>query len=168
MSEVLLPWLLAAQGVVGGADTLINHEVIARLPQRPEARGEIGLHAIRESIYATLFLGLAFFTWEGAFAWMLAALLAAEVVVTATDESIENRIRLLPQNERVLHVFLTLNLGLLIAVLAPQLADWVTRPTDLVRADRGPFGWVLAALGLASAAWSLRDAAAWWRLGRAQ
>ena len=37
--------------------------------------------------------------------------------MTATDEFIENRIRVLPQNERVLHVLLTLNFGAIIALL---------------------------------------------------
>jgi len=37
------------------------------------------------------------------------------------DEWTENRIRVLPQNERVLHIFLTLR--------------WVEQPTELVPAD---------------------------------
>src|SRR4051812_16163838 len=102
-AESLLPWLLLAQGVVGGADTLLNHELIARLPRRPEARAEIGLHALREAIYATLFIGLACFAWHGAAAALIAALLGAEILVTSSDEFLENRSRLLPQNERVMH-----------------------------------------------------------------
>jgi hypothetical protein len=70
----------------------------------------------------------------------------------------------LPQNERVLHVFLTLNLGLIIAVLGPLLLDWGSRPTALARVDHGWMSWALSALGLASAAWSLRDLIAFRRL----
>ena len=51
--------LLALQGVLGGVDTVLNHELIVKLPRRAEARGEIGLHSIREAIYACLFGGLA-------------------------------------------------------------------------------------------------------------
>jgi hypothetical protein len=160
--------LLLAQAAVGGADTLLNHELVARLPHRPEARREIGLHAVREAIYGTLFLGLAFFAWQGAFAWAIAGLLAAEIVVTTTDEWIENRTRLLPQNERVLHVLLTLNLGLIIAVLLPRLLDWSSQATRLVRLEAGWAAWLLAAFGAASFAWCVRDALAWRRLPKAQ
>ena len=165
--DSLLPWLLLAQALVGGADTLLNHELVARLPKRPESRNEIALHTVREAIYATLFIGLGLFRWEGAFAWIIAGLLAAEILVTTTDEWIENRTRLLPQNERVMHVFLTLNLGLIIAVLAPLLVDWSGRPSALLRADHGWLGWALAAFGAASAGWSVRDGVAWTKL-RAQ
>jgi hypothetical protein len=166
--ESLLPMMLLAQGVMGGVDTLLNHEIIERLPYRPKARREIGLHAIREAIYATLFGGLAWFQWHGTAALAIAALLVAEVLVTASDEFIENRTRVLPQNERVLHVFLTLNLGLIIAVTVPILSEWVTRPDGLVRTDHGVVSWVLSVLAAFAAAWSLRDLLAFRRLGHAR
>lgn len=34
--------------MLGGIDTLVNHELLARLPQRRDARGEIGLHSLRD------------------------------------------------------------------------------------------------------------------------
>ena len=123
---------------------------------------------MREAIYATLFIGLALFEWRGAAAWLIAGLLAAECLVTGTDELIENRIRKLPDNERVMHVFLTLNLGAIIAVLVPRLADWSRAPTGWERVSGGPASWALVAFGLASAAWSVRDALAAVRLGKAQ
>jgi hypothetical protein len=164
--EWLLPWLLLAQGVMGGVDTLLNHELIERLPKRQEARPEVGLHVLREAIWATLFAGLAWFAWHGAAAAMIGALLAAEVLVTAVDEFVENRIRVLPQNERVLHVFLTLNVGALIALLVPVLLEWGARPTALVPQSHGVLSWLLSFVALASATWSLRDLLAWRRLRR--
>ena len=164
-AESVLALLLAAQGVVGGVDTLLNHELIEHLPRRPSARREIGLHSLRESIYGTLFAGLAFVEWHGAWAWALPALLAAEVLVTASDEWIENRTRVLPQNERVMHVFLTLNLGLLVAVAIVMTPAWLAQPTSLTAVDRGWLGWLLLALGAAGFAWSLRDLLAWRRWG---
>ena len=164
---LLLPWLLVVQGLVGGTDTLFNHEIVERLPKRLEARGEIALHALREAIYGTLFVGLAWSVWHGVAALAIAALVAAEVVVTATDELVENRIRVLPQNERVLHVFLTLNLGLIVAVLVPVLRAWGDQPTARVPVDHGALSVVLTLLGLASWAWSLRDWRASGRLRRA-
>lgn len=145
------------QGVLGGVDTLVNHEWLARLPRRTEARGEIGLHSLREANYAVLFGGLAWFAWHGGLAYVLGALLIAEVLITARDEWIENRIRVLPQNERVLHVFLTLNLGAIIALLAPVLMRWADEPGRLVARDFGLLSWLLSALALAAAFWCVRD-----------
>src|SRR5437762_3615502 len=135
--EALLPYLLLAQGAMGGFDTLVNHELIERLAHRPEARREIGLHSIREAIYAVLLGGLGWFAWQGALALVIAALVVTEIVVSTVDEWTENRIRVLPQNERVLHVFLTLNMGAIIALLVPVLAAWHEQPTALVMNERG-------------------------------
>jgi hypothetical protein len=154
--------------VMGGIDTLLNHERIARLPQRPEARTEIGLHVIREAIWASLFMGLGWLAWQGAAAGVIALLVAAEVLVTAVDEYVENRTRVLPQNERVLHVFLTLNLGLIIALLVPILLGWARQPAALVSQHHGVLSWLLTLLALAAAAWSLRDFFAWRKLGYRQ
>ena len=163
----LLPWVLVAQGAMGGFDTIVNHEIIERLPHRESARREIGWHSVREATYATLFAGLGWFEWHGNAAFFIAGLLALEIVVTSTDEWIENRTRVLPQNERVLHVFLTLNLGLILALLAPILFAWSQLPTALVRADHRLAAWILAAFAAAAACWSVRDLLAWRRLSHA-
>jgi hypothetical protein len=160
----LLLVLLAVQGVLGGLDTLVNHELIEHLPRRPQAKTEVGLHSIREAIYATLFGGLAWYEWHGMAAALVAALLAGEVLVTASDEFVENKTRVLPQNERVLHVLLTVNLGILIALLVPTLLDWASRPTQLVRVDHGWASWILSFLAVVGAGWSLRDLLAFRRL----
>jgi hypothetical protein len=162
--EAILPLLLVAQGVMGGVDTLLNHELIEKLPRRREARGEIGLHSIREAIYACLFGGLAWFAWHGAAAWLLAALLMAEVINTACDEWVENRIRVLPQNERVLHIFLTLNLGAIIAVSVPTIAQWSAAPTGFSPRDFGWLSWLLTLFAGLGVFWSLRDFRAWRKL----
>jgi hypothetical protein len=166
--ETLVAFLLLAQGAMGGVDTLLNHELIERLPYRVQARREIGLHTIREAIYGTLFLGLAWHAWHGALALAIGGLLAAEVLVTASDEFVENHSRVLPNNERLLHVFLTLNLGFIIALMAPILWEWTSHPTQFAASDKGWLSWALAALGCASAAWSLRDLVAWRRLSMAR
>src|SRR3954463_11251909 len=159
-----LPLVLLAQGVLGGVDTLVNHELVERLPTRPEARREIGLHSVREAVWAILLAGLGWFAWHGAAALAIVALLVIELLITAVDEAVENRIRVLPQNERVLHVFLTLNLGIVIALLAPMLLQWKAQPTGLVLMDHGVSGWLLLALAAASAEWSVLDFLAWRKL----
>lgn len=155
-----LPALLVLQGLLGAIDTLVNHELIEALPRRREARRELPLHSAREAVYAALFLGLGWFAWLGAFAAVIAVLLVAEVAITLTDELVENRIRVLPQNERALHVLLTLNFGAIIALGVPMLADWGANPTELAPAHHGWMSWALTVFGVSSAAWSVRDAVA--------
>lgn len=163
-AETVLACLLVAQGVMGAADTLINHELLERLPHRPKARPEIGLHWIREALYGALFIGLGWFDWLGTAALVIAALLVAEIAVDAMDEWTENRIRRLPQNERLMHFFLVLNLGAITAVLAGILPAWHAEPTGLLLNDRGWLSWLLLLLGLSSAGWAVRDFLAWRRL----
>ena len=164
--EALLPYLLLAQGAMGGFDTLVNHELIERLAHRPEARREIGLHSIREAIYAVLLGGLGWFAWQGALALVIAALVVTEIVVSTVDEWTENRIRVLPQNERVLHVFLTLNLGAIVALSVPLIAEWSAAPTGFSPRNYGFVSWLLSAFAALGVFWSLRDFLAWRRLGR--
>ena len=160
----ILPYVLVAQALLGGFDTLVNHELIEKLPHRLSARREIGLHSVREATYGALFVGLGWFEWHGASAFVIAALLLLEIAVTATDEFVENRTRVLPQNERVLHVFLTLNYGLIVALLVPVLLAWSREPNGLALVHHGWTSWALALFGASSFAWSMRDLVAWRRL----
>jgi len=164
MQEPVLLGLLVAQGVMGGFDTVINHDLIAQLSKRPSARTEVGLHALREALYAALFIGLGWFAWHGAAAAIVAGLLAAEVLVSTADDYVENRTRVLPQNERVLHVFLTLNLGFILVTTVLVLVQWMPQPTALVARAPDPLAWVLSALAAASLFWAGRDLASWLRL----
>ena len=167
MTEAWLPWLLALQGVLAGLDTVVNHEIIARLPQKPSARPELATHVCRELIWTVLLFGLAWFLWQGAAAWLIAALLGAELFVTCWDEFVENRTRVLPQNERILHVFLTLNLGAIVTVLYPLLREWGTHPTGFVARDFGVLSWLISLFALSALTWAVRDTLAWRRLRRA-
>jgi hypothetical protein len=159
-----LPALLVLQGAMGALDTIVNHELIEALPRRPEARGELALHSAREAVYAALFLGLGWFAWLGAAAFVIVILLVAQIAITVTDELIENGIRVLPQNERALHILLTLNFGALLALLVPVLADWMANPAALEPSYSGWMSWALLALGIASTGWSVRDLVASRRL----
>ncbi|MFB9290442.1 hypothetical protein ACFFTM_19070 [Pseudoduganella plicata] len=156
--------VLILHGLLAGVDVLLNHELLARLPYRSSAAREELLHAVREAMFAFLFLGLAWWTWHGAFAWLPTALLAAEVLISAYDTKIEGDTRTLPTPERILHVFLFINLGALIVLLGQQAGDWHALPTELAPARYGWAGWLLSALGIAAAAWTVRDGCAWLRL----
>jgi hypothetical protein len=166
-TELLLPALLFMQGVIGGIDTLLNHEMIARLPHRTEARTEIGVHVLREATYGVLFLSLGWHAWHGGYAVFIGVLLVAAVIIDVIDELIENRTRVLPQNERMLHFFLILNLGCITLVLVPTLLDWASRAAALTPVDHGLLSWSLTALALAAIGWSIRDFLAWRRLRHA-
>lgn len=158
--------LLSVQAVMGAFDNLWHHELQARLPQRPSARRELALHAAREAIYAIVFIGLAWWQWQGAFAALLAALLGVEVVITLVDFLEEDRSRTLPPFERVLHTLLTLSYGLFLAVLAPLLWAWARQPTRLLPVDNGWWAPLLTAYGAGVGAWSLRNLLAVRRLAR--
>ena len=49
LAVAAIPVLLLAQGVMGGIDTLLNHELVERLPRRTSAGRELGWHALRSS-----------------------------------------------------------------------------------------------------------------------
>jgi uncharacterized protein len=162
----LLFTLLSVQAVMGAFDNLWHHELQAKLPQRPSARRELALHTAREAIYGVVFIGLAWWQWQGLFAALLAALLAAEVVITLADFLEEDRSRSLPPFERMLHTLLTISYGIFLAVLAPVLWAWGHEPTRLLPAANGWWAPLLTAYGLGVGAWSLRNLIAVRRLAR--
>ena len=61
-----LPALLVVQGVAAAIDSYRNRK---------------RLNAVRDALYAALFLGFGWLAWQGAFAWVIGALLAVEVAL---------------------------------------------------------------------------------------
>lgn len=163
MSAVLM--LFTIQCLLGGFDNLWHHELQAKLPQQPQARAELALHASRELLYALILAGIAWRRWEGAWTYVLVAVLAAELVITIWDFLVEDRTRRLPPLERVLHTLLALNYGALLALWAPQLQRWAAAPTGFAAVDYGVWSWLLTAFGVGVFAWGLRDLYAVARLG---
>lgn len=152
--------LMTVQALLGGFDNLWHHELGARLPQRASARRELALHAAREAIYGVVFLGLAWAEWHGAFALLLALLLAAEVVITLADFLEEDRTRELPPLERVLHTVLAVSYGLFLATLAPRLWAWAHAPSALVPAPHGAVSWLFTLFAAGLFGWSVRNTVA--------
>ena len=157
--EVAPPFLIAllAHGVIGACDVIINHEVITRLPARRGAGPEQRLHSAREMAFALIFFALAWFEWRGLFAWAVVALFLAELCISAIDTVLEVDTRVLPVTERMLHVMLFVNFGIVLALLAPVLAGWMQLPDGLARVDYGWASWVLSAMSVVSLGWSVRD-----------
>jgi len=157
METVLI--LVTLQGIVGGFDNLWHHEITEKLPSRREARAELSLHAARELIYTPIFLSLGWLAWNGAFTWLFAALVAAEIVVTMSDFVIEDRTRRLPPLERVIHTVLAINFGVIVAYLTPVLMAWAQQPTGFVQHNYGVLSWVMTIFGVGVFAWGIRNLA---------
>jgi hypothetical protein len=145
------------QGVIGGVDVFLNHELLARLPQRADTGTEEGLHSAREFVFMALFLSLAWFEWHGVLVLWIAALLLCEVVISSVDVVVEGNTRILPVPERVLHVFLFMNLGVVIVLVVWALLDWWELPTGVTRVDYGWGSWVLTAMAALALGWGVRD-----------
>ncbi|MBY0446660.1 MAG: TIGR01777 family protein, partial [Burkholderiales bacterium] len=98
---------------MGAFDTIYHHELSVALPSKKTAQHELRLHAIRSSLYALVFAGLAWFEWRGLWLWGLSALILIEIVLTLCDFVEEDKSRLLPATERVTHTILAMNGGAL-------------------------------------------------------
>ena len=158
-------WLLAAQGLIGAFDTLYYHEWRARLPALGRAaRPELSLHAARALIYAVIFGTLPRVEWRGAWASVLAALLAAEIVITLKDFVVEDSVRQplggVYKGERVTHAIMGIIYGAMLANLTPTLFAWWREPTALA-ATRGPVPepllWALTLMSSGVALSGVRD-----------
>ncbi len=149
--------VLILQGLLGGFDSLAIHEIRERLPSRPKAVTELRLHALREVLYACVFIGLAWWQWHGSLAWVLAGVLLIEVAITAWDFVEEDRSRRLSATERVTHLLLSIGYGVVLALLIPELWTWSAQPTGLVGVDYGWASWVLSLYGLGVSAWAVRN-----------
>jgi hypothetical protein len=166
----MLPFVYAliAHGVLGAVDIMLNHELLARLPQRASAAREEQLHCARELLFAAIFGALAWWEWHGQLAWCIAALFIGELVVSSYDALVEGATRVLPPTERVLHVFLFVNLGVVITLLGQALIGWSQLPARLVATDYGWASWLLSVMSLGALGWAVRDGVSGARLAHAQ
>ena len=156
-----LIWLFVfAQMLMGGFDTLYHHELTERLAWRPAQATELRLHGVRNLAYAVTFAALGWSEPHGAVALALIVLLVGELGITLWDFVEEDRTRKLPASERVTHALLTLNYGIILAMVAPLLAGWAALPTALVPAYYGLWSWFCAIAALGTTASGLRDLSA--------
>lgn len=148
-----------AQALIGAFDLAYHHEVTERLTWKKTAYAELRLHAARNGIYAVIFLVLAWAEPHGLLAIAFAGLLVIEIAITLTDFVIEDRTRLLPASERVIHTVLAISYGAFLALFAPYLIAWSGEPTALVLVERGAWSAVMTVFAVGVAFWTLRDAA---------
>ena len=153
--------ILVLHGLLGGFDTLYNHEWDARLPLKPYAAQELKLHAGRSGLYVLIFGGLAWFEWHGAMVAVLAALVVAEFALTLVDSVVEDRTRVVAATERVVHMILGVTTGAWAGfVFYTGFTDWWTRPTALSATAYGEVSWLLTLFALVVALSAIRDAVA--------
>jgi len=157
--------MLTVQVLLGGFDNLWHHEFSEDLPHKPWARRELKLHSARELLYALIFTSIAWLRWEGAFTYLLAALLLGEIVVTMTDFVVEDQTRRLPKFERILHTILAVTYGATLALWAPELLRWTNEPTGFTLVYYGFWSWLFTLFGAGVLAWGVRDLIAAVRLG---
>jgi uncharacterized protein (TIGR01777 family) len=164
MTSPMIPhalWpLITLQILMGAFDTLYHHEMTERLAWRPTQRHELQLHAVRNLIYAALFLVLGWREPHGLLAALVIAVLALEVIVTLMDFVEEDLSRKLPASERINHTLLALNYGAILTLLLPVLLAWAVRPTAFAPVSYGAWSAVATVAALGVAVFGLRDLAA--------
>jgi hypothetical protein len=158
-------YVLLLHGLIGGLDVFLNHELLARLPAQNWSGPEERMHSAREWIFFAIFASLAWFEWHGAVVWWIALLYLAEVLVSARDVLIEGDTRVLPAPERVLHLFLFMNLGALVVLVGQVLPGWHEMPAAVVRTDYGWASWVLSVMAAGALVWAIRDGISARRVG---
>jgi uncharacterized protein (TIGR01777 family) len=165
MSNVL--WIVVfLQVAMGGFDTLYHHELTERLAWRPSQAREVRLHGVRNLAYALMFAALGWSEPHGGAAVALIILMASELIITLWDFVEEDRTRKLPATERVTHTLLTLNYGVVVALLVPLLGRWVALPMAVVPAYHGLWSWLCGIAAIGVIASGLRDLAAARRAAR--
>jgi hypothetical protein len=132
MDRVLM--LMALQGAMGAFDTLYHHEVTEHLTWRRAAVEELRIHALRNVLYAALFLVFAWSEWRGSLAALIGGIMAVELVLTLVDFLIEDSTRDLPPTERVTHTLLALNYGMVVAFLRRRCGGGQPSRRELSRA----------------------------------
>lgn len=157
MTSTLLWWLIAVQIAMGAFDTLFHHELTERLAWRPSQKAELRLHAIRNALYALLFLTLGFAEPRGWLAILVTSVLIVEVVITLADFVEEDLSRRLPASERVNHTLLALNYGGILVLMLPVLLTWASEPTSLRFVSHGAWSALATAAALGVGLFGLRD-----------
>jgi hypothetical protein len=136
-------WLLLLQASLGAFDTLYYHEYKLKLPAGDHTAVELRLHAARDFAYAIIIGTLGFVTWTGVCAWLLLALLLAEICITLWDFIEEDKIRRLPAGERAMHAIMGIVYGAFLAFLIPEMLAWSARPGGFGPSYHGFPAWLL-------------------------
>ncbi len=149
--------LATVQAFFGAVDLALHHEMTERLTWKATAVTELRLHAVRNLLYTIIFLVLGWAEPHGLLALAFVGVLAIEITITLIDFVVEDRTRLLPESERILHTVLTVSFGAFLVMFAPFLIAWADEPTDLVIVDRGAWTYVMTVFAAGVCLWGVRD-----------
>lgn len=155
--------MLLVQAVLGATDTLYYHEYKLRLPHGDHTHLELRLHAARDFAYAIIIGTLGFVTWHGAWAWVLAALLLAEIIITLWDFIEEDKVRKLPPGERAMHAIMGIVYGAFLAYLVPEMIKWAAEPGGFGTKYHGIPAWILLIIAIGVFVSGVRDLCASFR-----
>jgi uncharacterized protein len=159
-------YVLIVMALMGAFDTIVYHELVARLPCDPAARRELQLHASRDFVYAVLFGSLAWLQPHGWAVLLLAVLLATEIAITLSDFIVEDRTRRLPPGERTMHALMGINYGIFLTLLFPSAVGWLGAPIGFAPASYGWLSWTLSAFAIGVGLSGIRDLTASFALAR--
>lgn len=165
-THLLALQLMAVQGCLGAFDTIYHHELTEALAQRQSAKRELFIHAVRACLYGVLFIGLSCWRWQGVWALLMIVIFSIEFLLTLWDFVVEDQTRLLPASERITHTLLAVNGGAFVCLLALDAGDWLAAPSGLVWQPNGWLGGFLVLVGIGVTASGVRDAYAFYRLGK--
>ncbi len=165
-THLLALQLMAIQGGLGAFDTIFHHELTESLPSKLSARLELKIHAIRALIYSVLFIGLSAWEWHGLWAVVLLLVFVVEIVLTLWDFVTEDKTRLLPATERIIHTVLAMNGGAFITLLVLNTPTWWNQPSAFVWHSFGGLSFFLALCGVGVGLSGIRDAFASYSLGK--
>jgi hypothetical protein len=149
--------VLFVLALMGAFDTIVYHELVARLPATPAAWRELRLHAWRDFVYGVLFASLAWLEPHGWLVLPLVVLLATEITITLSDFIVEDGTRKLPSGERSMHAIMGITYGIFVALLFPQALGWVQQPTGFTSASYGWLSWALTLFALGVVSSGVRD-----------
>ena len=150
-------WILLVQATLGAFDTLYYHEYKLKLPQGDHTKTELKLHAVRDFCYAIIIGSLGFVTWQGGFAYVLAAILLAEIVISLWDFVEEDKVRQLPAGERCMHAIMGIVYGAFLALVLPELWSWSHLPTGWGASYHGIPAWILLLIAFGVFVSGVRD-----------
>lgn len=129
-------YLLLVIGHIGLFDVIYFHRYRCQLHMRPECHSEQFWHLVRHLIYGFQFIVIANFRFHGNALILLAILYASDVFIAWADVWIETISRKaqggLPRLEYLMHIVLSLLIGIYLMLVWQTL--WPDRllPTDIV------------------------------------
>lgn len=153
-------WLLFAIGVAGGTDIVLFHCTSHGLRSNPDSWLEEFTHFLRAPTYTTLFLLVPNFAMEGAWYWVLVAILVFDALVSVFDFAVEGNSRRflggLPAGEYVLHMVIAMVFGAFVLSVLQLASVAGNLPTRFAYAPFGVPDWLRATMAVMAAlvAWS--------------